>query len=85
LSRRGHRILLDAEVLVKLAYLTISEDADLRKLETLRLAYGQGGSMINNAEDLNDSLELTPLDELRRLCEQALEASGNLVEGEEKG
>ncbi|MEM2612065.1 MAG: hypothetical protein QXJ45_05490 [Thermoproteota archaeon] len=78
MQRKEPRILLDAEVLVKLAYLTISEDVDLRNLETLRLTYEQGNEMAGN-KGLEVSLELTPLDELRRLCEQVL-ASEEVVE-----
>lgn len=80
--RKEPRILLDAEVLVKLAYLTISKEVDLKNLETLRLAYEQGSSVASEA--LEGSLELTPLDELRKFCEHALEASENLLREEEK-
>lgn len=78
MQRKEPRILLDAEVLVKLAYLTISEDVNLKNLETLRLTYEQGSEIVGN-NDLEGSLELTPLDELRRLCEQVL-ASEEVVE-----
>jgi len=80
LLRRESRILLDAEVLVKLAYLTISKEVDLKNLETLRLTYEQGGGAASEA--LEGSLELTPLEELRKFCEQALEASENLLREE---
>ncbi|MEM3713051.1 MAG: hypothetical protein QXR97_05900 [Thermoproteota archaeon] len=78
MQRKEPRILLDAEVLVKLAYLTISEDVDLKNLETLRLTYEQDGETAGEGV-LEGSLEITPLEELRRLCEQAL-ASGDMVE-----
>lgn len=71
MQRKEPRILLDAEILVKLAYLTISEDVDLKNLETLRLTYEQS-SGITEGKVLEGSLELTPLDELRKLCEQVL-------------
>ncbi|MEM2087637.1 MAG: hypothetical protein QXF52_03045 [Thermoproteota archaeon] len=78
------RILLDAEVLVKLAYLTMSEEADLKNLETLRLTYEQGEKTIIGEETpVEESLELTPLDELRQFCEEALKASANLMNEEE--
>jgi len=80
LQRKGYRILLDAEVLVKLAYLTISKNTDLKSLETLRLSYEQGENSFSDSEFFRNSLDLTPLDELRRLCEQVLEASGDAAE-----
>lgn len=72
------RILLDAEILVKLAYLTISGDVGLRNLETLRVAYEQSNRIVGN--DVSEkSLEITPLDELQKLCEQVL-TSEDIVE-----
>lgn len=80
---KDSRILMDAEVLVKLAYLTMSEEADLKNLETLRLTYEQGEKTIIGEETLIEgSLELTPLDELRRFCEEALKASASLMNEE---
>lgn len=77
------RILLDAEVLVKLAYLTMSEEADLKNLETLRLTYEQGEKTITGMEEpVEGSLELTPLDELRRFCEEALKTSASMLDEE---
>ncbi|MCS7138515.1 MAG: hypothetical protein NZ873_00450 [Crenarchaeota archaeon] len=74
MQRKEPRILIDAEILVKLAYLTISEDVDLKNLETLRLSYEQNIGIVGE-----ETLELTPLEELRRLCEQVL-ASEDTVE-----
>lgn len=84
MPRKEPRILLDAEVLVKLAYLTMSEEADLKNLETLKLTYEQGEKTIIGEETpVEESLELTPLDELRQFCEEALKASANLMNEEE--
>ncbi|MEM1557342.1 MAG: hypothetical protein QXT26_01045 [Thermoproteota archaeon] len=80
MPHRESRALLDAEVLVKLAYLTISEDVDLKSLETLRFSYGQGSNTNISNEVIESTLELTPLEELRRFCEQALEASKKSIE-----
>lgn len=80
---KGLRVLLDAEVLVKLAYLTMSEEVDLKNLETLRLTYEQGEKTIIGEEaPIEGSLELTPLEELRRFCEEALKASTNVMSEE---
>jgi len=77
LPRKEPRILLDAEVLVRLAYLTITGETDLKNLETLRLTYGQGGPQTVSGETpLEGSMELTPLEELRRFFEETLGSSG---------
>lgn len=76
LPRKESRILLDAEVLVRLAYLTITGETDLKNLETLRLTYEQaGGQAIAGEAPLEGSLELTPLEELRRFFEETLGSS----------
>jgi hypothetical protein len=83
LPSKEFRILLDAEVLVKLAYLTMSEETDLKNLETLRLTYEQGEKTIRGEEvPIEESLELTPLDELRRFCEESLNTSISLMNEE---
>ncbi|MGQ9597528.1 MAG: hypothetical protein ACUVQY_03760 [Thermoproteota archaeon] len=81
MARKGLRILLDAEILVKLAYLTVSEEVDLKDLETLRLTYERTGGPTTGEVAFEDaSLELTPLEELHRFCEDALKASESLTE-----
>jgi len=83
LPRKEPRILLDAEVLVRLAYLTITGETDLKNLETLRFTYEQGGSQTVGGETpLEGSMELTPLEELRRFFEETLGSSeGSMEEG----
>lgn len=81
LPRKESRILLDAEVLVRLAYLTITGETDLKNLETLRRTYGQaGGQTITGEPPLEGSLELTPLEDLRRFFEETLGSSDVLKE-----
>lgn len=81
MPRKESRILLDAEVLVRLAYLTITGETDLKNLETLRLTYEHGGgSAFSGETPLEDSLKLTPLEELRRFFEKALGSSDSLTE-----
>ena len=79
MPRKESRILLDAEVLVRLAYLTITGETEFRNLETLRLAYEQGGGQTVAGEASQEgSLELTPLEELRRFFEETLGSSNNV-------
>ncbi|MCX8183219.1 MAG: hypothetical protein N3F08_02185 [Crenarchaeota archaeon] len=81
MPRKESRILLDAEVLVRLAYLTITGETDLKNLETLRFTYEQaGGQTIIGEAPLEDSLELTPLEDLRRFFEETLGSSEGLKE-----
>ncbi|MBO3754762.1 MAG: hypothetical protein FGF53_07815 [Candidatus Brockarchaeota archaeon] len=81
MPRKQSRILLDAEVLVRLAYLTITGETDLKNLETLRLTYDQaGGQIITGEPPLEGSLELTPLEDLRRFFEETLGSSDGLKE-----
>ncbi|MBO3809483.1 MAG: hypothetical protein FGF48_02180 [Candidatus Brockarchaeota archaeon] len=76
MPRKESRILLDAEVLVRLAYLTITGETDLKNLETLRRTYDQaGGQTITGEPPLEGSLELTPLEDLRRFFEETLGSS----------
>lgn len=79
LPRKEPRILLDAEVLVRLAYLTITGETEFKNLETLRLAYEQGGGQTVASEaTLEGSLELTPIEDLRRFFEETLGSSNSL-------
>ncbi|MGQ9597342.1 MAG: hypothetical protein ACUVUS_08265 [Thermoproteota archaeon] len=81
MPRKEPRILLDAEILVRLAYLTITGETDLKALETLRHTYGQGGIQIAGEKTPPEGLlELTPLEELRRFFEEALGSSEGLSE-----
>lgn len=81
MPRKEPRILLDAEILVRLAYLTITGETDLKALETLRLTYGQGGIQIAGEKAPPEGLlELTPLEELRRFFEEALGSLEGLSE-----
>ncbi|MBO3832932.1 MAG: hypothetical protein FGF51_06045 [Candidatus Brockarchaeota archaeon] len=81
MPRKESRILLDAEVLVRLAYLTITGETDLKNLETLRRTYDQAGSQtITGEPPLEGSLELTPLEDLRRFFEETLGSSDVLKE-----
>jgi hypothetical protein len=81
LPRKEPRILLDAEVLVRLAYLTITGETEFKNLETLRLAYEQGGGQTVAGEaPLEGSLELTPLEDLRRFFEETLGSSRGSAE-----
>ncbi len=83
MPRKEPRILLDAEILVRLAYLTITGETDLKNLETLRLTYEQGGGQIAGEKTSPEgSLELTPLEELRRFFEEALGSSEGLAKEE---
>ncbi|MEM2929791.1 MAG: hypothetical protein QW797_02880 [Thermoproteota archaeon] len=81
MPRKEPRILLDAEILVRLAYLTITGETDLKNMEALRLTYEQGGSQITGGKaSIEESLEITPLEELRRFFEEALGSSEGLKE-----
>ncbi|MGQ9479357.1 MAG: hypothetical protein ACUVQ0_04950 [Thermoproteota archaeon] len=71
MPRGGRRVLLDAELLVKLAYLTITGQSDLKNLETLRLNHKQSGGNAS-PEGFGENLELTPLEELEKFCEDFL-------------
>lgn len=79
-SHKGPRILLDAEVLVRLAYLTITGNTDFEDLETLRLTYERGGQASSDEANLESSLELTPMEELRKFFEEALRSSEGFTE-----
>ncbi|MGB9717929.1 MAG: hypothetical protein ACPL4E_05740 [Thermoproteota archaeon] len=79
MPRKEPRILLDAEVLVRLAYLTITGETEFKNLETLRLAYEQGGGQ-TVAGEAQGSLELTPLEDLRRFFEETLGSSQGSTE-----